>query len=147
MEVRPIRIESATADDFDDIFRLLCDLEERPLNETFCEGLYMMLLKSNSDFLLVARSMEGIPVGFAHLRVEPQLHHAALVAELMELCVLSNNRGQGIGRELYEATLQTARKAGCVHFEVCCNIVRTRAHEFYEQMGAEKTHWKFNQLP
>ena len=57
--------------------------------------------------------------GVLHLRMERQLHHAALVAEIMEFAVDKNARSNGIGGEMLTYASELAKEAGCVQIEVC----------------------------
>ncbi|RZN15496.1 MAG: GNAT family N-acetyltransferase [Methanosarcinales archaeon] len=57
-------------------------------------------------------------VGFANLHILPQLHHAGLVGEILELLVHESLRGRGIGAQLVSRIEQEAKKRRCVSIEL-----------------------------
>ena len=78
-----------------------------------------------------------------NMRIDYQIHHAAKVAEILELVVEENCRGQSIGRELFAHACEFAREEGCVQIELCSSMRRTDAHRFYEREGMRKDHFNF----
>ena len=85
----------------------------------------------------------GMVLAFINLRIDYQIHHAAKVAEIMELVTKEDCRGQGIGRELFRHACQFAREEGCVQIELNSSFRRTDAHRFYETKGMVRTHYGF----
>lgn len=47
-------------------------------------------------------------------------------------------RGRGIGRQLLDAVEARARERGCGEIRVQSNVIRERAHSFYERNGYSK---------
>jgi GNAT superfamily N-acetyltransferase len=47
-------------------------------------------------------------------------------------------RGRGIGAHLLEAVAARARERGCAEIRVQSNVIRERAHAFYERNGYTK---------
>lgn len=82
--------------------------------------------------------------GVLHLRMERQLHHAALVAEIMEFAVDKNARSNGIGGEMLTYASDLAKETGCVQIEVACNQLRKNTHRFYLREGMQNFHYKFS---
>jgi GNAT superfamily N-acetyltransferase len=60
---------------------------------------------------------------------------ADLYAEVGGLVVDENHRGRGIGRILMQHAEQWARGRGCETVCVRSNVVRERAHVFYQGIG------------
>lgn len=73
--------------------------------------------------------------GFALLRLRPSLWAKAADAYLEELYVVPEERRQGIGRALLEASIEVARKAGANHFELTTGETDTEARTLYESRG------------
>ena len=84
--------------------------------------------------------LDGSPAGYIALRVEHPLHHERPVAEVVELAVSPEARGQGLGAALLGHACDYARDEGCELIEVHSKVERTRAHRFYEREGMRKTH-------
>ena len=140
-------IRPATPEDIASIYELTCEMEQTRLDIASFEDVYLELLDEPSHLFLTAERTGGQPgasVGFIHLRIEPQLHHTGLVAEVMELAVADGARSEGIGSELLERAEDLARERGCLQLEVACNQLRTRAHAFYERAGMHNFHYKFS---
>src|ERR1700690_520655 len=60
-------------------------------------------------------------------------------AEVSGLVVDAASRSQGIGQRLLERAEQWAREKGCRAIGLRTNVVRERAHAFYERQGYEHT--------
>ncbi|MBQ8515451.1 MAG: GNAT family N-acetyltransferase [Ruminococcus sp.] len=117
-------------------------MEDEKLPETeFAYG-YEAMSDDQNHVILVAE-LNGQVVGTLHMRMEYQLHHAARIAEIMELAVLDGFRSQGIGRQLLAAASETARKCLCEQLEVGSHKKRVCAHRFYQRESMKKTHDKF----
>ncbi len=141
MENTPIR--SARAEDSGSVHRLLCLLEDTNLDPDVTERIFGEILASPAHRVLVAEC-GGAVAGMLHLRVEAQLHHAGIVAEIMELCVAEEFRARGIGAQLVAAAQGEAKAMGAPLLEVACNRRREAAHRFYEREGFSRSHFRFS---
>jgi GNAT superfamily N-acetyltransferase len=61
-------------------------------------------------------------------------------AEVNGLIVAEGQRSAGAGAKLLEAAEDWARRHGCKAMNVRSNVIRDRAHKFYERQGYE--HYK-----
>lgn len=138
-------VRNAGREDCRQVYHLICEIEEKTLPYEPFAAIYQKQLESSAHAFLLEKQ-EGSVVGVLHLRLEEQLHHAAAVAEIMELAVDSAHRGKGLGKVLFAYGCQRAREAGCVQLEVACNQLRTGAHRFYQREGMRKFHFKFSKL-
>lgn len=59
------------------------------------------------------------------------------IAEISGLVVGEQHRSRGIGKVLLDAAEDWARKRGCAGISVHSNVIRERAHRFYETNGYE----------
>jgi GNAT superfamily N-acetyltransferase len=82
----------------------------------------------------VAELADGCVVGWVHVYLR-MLLLADLQAEVGGLVVDENHRGRGIGRILMQHAEQWARGQGCEAVCVRSNVVRERAHIFYQGIG------------
>ena len=134
-------IERAALSDLDAVYRLTNELEERELPLADFGQTYEALLCSPCDHIFVLR--EGEIRGYVHVRLAPQLHHAAPIAEVQELVVSAGGRGQGLGRELLAFALAFCKESGARQAELTSNFTRSSAHRFYEREGFQKTSYKY----
>ena len=133
----------ATSLDGDQIYHLICDMENKKLPyDKFCQ-LYQKQLASKNFYCLVCE-IENKVAGVLNLRLEGQLHHAASIAEIMEFIVAPAYRNRGIGKEMLAKACETAKEFGCVQIEVACNQLRTDTHRFYLREGMRNFHYKFS---
>lgn len=137
-----LTLRAARAGDREAIHRLLCALEEAPLPRDRFDAIFDAQLGREGYRCFVAER-DGRVVGMLNLRIEPQLHHCAPVAEILELVVDAEFRGQAIGAGLLERAMVAAGEAGCVLLEVACNIHREAAHRFYIREGMAPDHLRF----
>ncbi len=86
--------------------------------------------------VLVAVLSDGSVVGWVHVFAEPMLvaEHAAEVGGLI---VGEGHRNGGVGQWLLTAAEDWARAHGLTHLYVRSNVIRERAHRFYEREGYE----------
>jgi len=87
----------------------------------------------------VAEDRDAGVVGWAHVSVN-YLIEVGTRAELNGLIVAEGQRSLGAGARLLEAVEDWARKRGCPSMSVRSNVIRERAHKFYERQGYE--HYK-----
>lgn len=86
-------------------------------------------------------------LGVATLHATPVLHRGGAVGRVTALVVDAAFRGCGIGRALMEEAERWAAAQGCVLLEVTSNQCRVDAHKFYEQLGYERTSYRFARAP
>src|SRR5207302_2748040 len=89
--------------------------------------------------VFVADSPEDGVIGWTHVSKQPLLE-AEIRAEVNGLVVAEGQRSMGAGALLLAAAEDWARKHGCRGMSVRSNVIRERAHEFYERNGYE--HYK-----
>lgn len=78
-------------------------------------------------------------IGWLHVSKEPLLE-SEMRAEVNGLVVAEGQRSLGAGARLLAAAEDWARKHGCKSMSVRSNVIRERAHRFYERNGYE--HYK-----
>ena len=78
-------------------------------------------------------------VGWVHVSVS-HLLESDIRAEVNGLIVAEGQRSAGAGAKLLEAAEEWARRHGCRGMNVRSNVIRERAHGFYERNGYE--HYK-----
>ena len=78
-------------------------------------------------------------IGWVHVSVA-HLLESDIGAEINGLVVAEGQRSAGAGAKLLEAAEEWARRRGCRGMNVRSNVIRERAHVFYERSGYE--HYK-----
>jgi GNAT superfamily N-acetyltransferase len=89
--------------------------------------------------VFVAYSAKDGVVGWLHVSRQPLLE-VDIRAEVNTLIVAEGQRSLGAGARLLAAAEDWARKHGCKSMSVRSNVIRERAHKFYERNGYE--HYK-----
>ena len=97
------------------------------------------LKPASQNALFVAESSKSGVVGWTHVSVT-HLVEVGTRAELNGLIVAEEQRSLGAGARLLEAAEDWARKHGCPSMSVRSNVIRERAHRFYDRQGYE--HYK-----
>jgi GNAT superfamily N-acetyltransferase len=88
--------------------------------------------------VFVAEAPDGV-IGWVHVSRNCLLD-VPVRAEINGLIVSSAARSQGAGKLLVQAAEAWARKRKCTGINVRSNVIRERAHKFYEREGFE--HYK-----
>jgi GNAT superfamily N-acetyltransferase len=91
---------------------------------------------ASQQCLFVAEAPATGVIGWAHVSVT-RLVEIGTRAELNGLIVADGQRSLGAGARLLEAVEEWARKHGCPSMSVRSNVIRERAHKFYERQGYE----------
>jgi GNAT superfamily N-acetyltransferase len=97
------------------------------------------LKPANLHALLVAELPNKTVAGWLHVSVA-NLMEVEKRAEVNGLVVADGQRSRGAGARLLEAAENWSRKRGCKSMSVRSNVIRERAHKFYERNGYE--HYK-----
>ena len=97
------------------------------------------LKPASQNAMFVAESPSAGVVGWTHVSVT-HLIEVGTRAELNGLVVGEGQRSLGAGARLLEAAEDWARKQDCPSMSVRSNVIRDRAHKFYERLGYE--HYK-----
>ena len=89
--------------------------------------------------IFVAESVRDGVIGWIHVSRQPLLE-VEIRAEVNGLVVAEDQRSLGAGAQLLAAAENWARKRGCKGMSVRSNVIRDRAHKFYERHSYE--HYK-----
>jgi GNAT superfamily N-acetyltransferase len=103
------------------------------------ETRFLRLLPRSKHALLVAEGPGAELVGWIHVSVA-NLIESDSRAEVNGLIVAEAHRSLGAGAKLLEAAENWARTCGCRTVNLRSNVIRERAHKFYERQGYE--HYK-----
>lgn len=94
---------------------------------------------ASQNAVFVADAANYGVIGWLHVSKEPLLESETR-AEVNGLVVAEGQRSLGAGARLLAAAEEWARKHGCKSMSVRSNVIRERAHKFYERHGYE--HYK-----
>jgi GNAT superfamily N-acetyltransferase len=89
---------------------------------------------ADAHAVFVAEREGGEVVGWLHVFAAARVESPPF-AEIGGLVVGSEARGEGVGERLVRAAEEWARARGLSELRVRSNVVRTRAHGFYERVG------------
>lgn len=118
---------------------VLCTELGYPATATEMNSRLGRLKPAGDNAVFVAEAPEGEVIGWLHVSVS-RLLEVPLRAEINGLVVSKQQRGKGAGAGLLKAAEQWARKKKCTSMSVRSNVIRERAHSFYERNGYE--HYK-----
>jgi ribosomal protein S18 acetylase RimI-like enzyme len=129
-------VRRASPADAPEVARLLHDFntefsEPVPEVDVLAERVAQFIEREEATFLLVGSGPDGV----AELRFRPSIMTGALDAYLEELYVAPARRGQGLGRALLEAAMETARQQGAVRMELGTSEDDVAARALYESAG------------
>lgn len=128
-------------EDIERVFELSNQLENNSLSFDQFKPCYYEIISLNNHVLYGVKLDEL--VGYIHLRLERQLHHASLVVEVLELIIDDNHRSKHLGKRLLDFAINYSKTIGASHIELTTNDVRERAHQFYIREGFNQTSLKF----
>lgn len=135
-------IRYADKNDLEDIYKLICDLEEEKLDFDIFSKLYREELKDEENAFLVYEK-ENQVIGLCHITIEYHLHHCAKICDIRELIIDASYRSCGIGALLLEKVVEISKENHCLHIELSTNQRRKEAHRFYENNGFIQDHYGY----
>lgn len=91
-------------------------------------------LLDNSEHAVFVAENSGTLVGWIHVVATHSLT-AHAPGEISGLVVDEQHRGHGLGQLLMARAEKWAREKGCGSIRLRSNVVRSRAHAFYERRG------------
>ena len=104
-----------------------------PTTETEMKQRFARIRPPSAHAVFVAESERNV-VGWIHVSITPLLE-VARRAEVNGLIVSEAHRSLGAGAKLLDAAEAWAREKKCTGMSVRSNVIRDRAHAFYERQG------------
>jgi GNAT superfamily N-acetyltransferase len=139
MEGNNIKVRNAKRSDAKQIARLCGELGY-PATPAQIAARLGRLTPAAGHAVFVAESPDGAGVvGWVQVSVSHVLE-SDVRAEINGLIVAEGQRSAGAGAKLLVAAETWARKRGCRGMNVRSNVIRERAHKFYEREGYQ--HYK-----
>ncbi len=147
-DISSITIRRARRDDVAAVVAMLADdhlgrARERlddPLPSSYFKAFETIDRETNIQ-LVVAQDSEGRVVGCLQLCVMPGLSSQGASRGLIEdVRVASDCRGRGIGEQLVQWAIATAREKGCNLVELLTHQSRVDAQRFYKRLGFTPSH-------
>ena len=139
MDRYSIKIRNARRSDAERIAELSGELGY-PASPAQIASRLRQLTPASKHAVFVAESTDTADVvGWLHVSIS-HLLESDVRAEVNGLVVAEGQRSAGAGAKLLEAAEKWARKRGCRGMNVRSNVIRERAHKFYERRGYE--HYK-----
>jgi GNAT superfamily N-acetyltransferase len=130
-----IEVRAARPGDFSQIAQLAGQLGYPSTTEEIARRLAAMETSSEQG-VFIADSGDGRIAGWVGVFVEHTVESDACV-EVSGLVVDERCRSRGVGLRLLERAEQWAREKGCRAVHLRSNVIRGRAHAFYERHGYE----------
>jgi N-acetylglutamate synthase-like GNAT family acetyltransferase len=96
-----------------------------------------------TDNIVLVAEAGGEVIGWLHLSVCDFLESPSF-AEINGLIIAEGHRSAGAGAKLLQAGEVWARKKRCANMHARSNVIRERAHAFYQRQGFE--HYKTSKV-
>jgi len=113
-------------------------LAAHPDDESLGAGGLMARLHGLGEQQVLLGEVDGAVRGWLHA-AEVHTVESPPYAEIVGLVVDDGHRGQGLGAALVVAAKEWARARGLGEMRVRSNVVRDRAHRFYQRQGFLET--------
>ncbi|MEM7194869.1 MAG: GNAT family N-acetyltransferase [Pseudomonadota bacterium] len=139
-----ISVRPVSQDDFEqwsELYRGYADFYQVEMNDTILANLWDWLVDSNHEvngFLAV--NTGGHACGFAHVRRMPSPLRGTYIGFLDDLFVSPDARGQNVGKVLFNALEEHARREGWPKIRWITADDNYRARALYDQLSV-KTKW------
>ena len=123
------KIKRARLQDIESVYAFIIVLEQEDFDKTAFKRIYRKNIRNKDNIYLLAWHNE--PVGYLSCHIQTLLHHCGPVAEIQEMYVPVEKRGQGIGKALLDQLKSILKKRNVRRIEVTSNVNRRQAHKFY----------------
>jgi N-acetylglutamate synthase-like GNAT family acetyltransferase len=128
-----MKIRQATMSDIASIAELSDQLGYPTTAEQTSKRLADILSRAE-HVVFIAETENGAAVGWVHVTRTVWLEIDAF-AEIGGLVVDTSYRSKGVGKDLLNAAEAWAREHGLPNLRVRSNVIRNRAHHFYQEAG------------
>jgi GNAT superfamily N-acetyltransferase len=101
-------------------------------------------MMTSPNYKLFVAKYEGAIVGTFALAIMDNLAHLGKSSGLVEDVVVAKEmRSKGIGKKMMEYALDICKENNCYKMCLSSNLIRKRAHSFYENLGFKKHGYSF----
>lgn len=142
-------IRRAKTEDIEGINKLLAQVlyvhhVDRPdifkaVGKKYTDEELTQIIKNDDTPVFVALDDKGVVTAHCFCVINRVCGHSSLVDNITlyidDLCVLEQARGTGVGRAMYEYTLEFAKSIGCYNVTLNVWAENKSAMKFYEAMG------------
>jgi GNAT superfamily N-acetyltransferase len=103
-----------------------------------------MRMKTYPNYKIYLAKDDNIIVGTFALAIMDNLAHMGKSSGLVEDVVVARNmRSKGIGKKMMEHALNICKENNCYKMCLSSNLIRKRAHSFYENLGFKQHGYSF----
>jgi GNAT superfamily N-acetyltransferase len=139
-----IYFKEADESDIDDLVSLLSDLFtiEKDFNPDLSKqktGLNLLVKNHTSATIQVAKNASGKVIGMVTAQLVISTAQGAASAWVEDMVVDAKHRGQGIGRQLLQRTLDWAKEHGATRAQLLVDLENTEALGYYKHLKWEST--------
>jgi GNAT superfamily N-acetyltransferase len=139
-----IYFKEADESDIDDLVSLLSDLFtiEKDFNPDLSKqktGLNLLVKNHTSATIQVAKNASGKVIGMVTAQLVISTAQGAASAWVEDMVVDKKHRGQGIGRQLLQRTLDWAKERGATRAQLLVDLENTEALGYYKHLKWEST--------
>lgn len=140
-----IVIRRAENNDFEEIYKIICELEKEQLDFDKFRLIYYKNI-SNSEYVYLVALYDNKIIGFISFHTQNLLHHCGSVGEIQEFFIDRNFRNSGIGKMLIDEINRISLINKIKFIEVTSNKERIDNVIIYERLGFNLTHNKFTKI-
>ncbi|MGQ0841628.1 GNAT family N-acetyltransferase [Actinokineospora sp.] len=139
MKIRPAQLDDVPA-----IVAMLADdplgaARESPGDPRYAEA--FAAIDEDPNQLLIVAEADGEVVGTLQLTITHGLSRLGATRATIEgVRVRADQRGGGLGQELFEWAIEEARAVGAALVQLTTDATRADAHRFYEKLGFVASH-------
>ena len=140
LEIRP-----ATQADLPAILSLYTEIEMAgPATDLAKAERVFERIRHYPDYTVYVAVEDGNIIGTFELLIMDNLAHSGAPSGIVEDVVVHPSRqGQGIGKQMMLFAMEQCRRAGCYKLVLSSNLIRERAHQFYEGLGFKRHGYSF----
>jgi PhnO protein len=137
-------VRCATTSDLTAVYELIHTTIGRDLNKSMFARTFVNQLGQERHKLGVYEDENDGVIGFIGIICTWTLHAGVRIAEISEIAVDKNHRNGDVRYKLMEWGTEIACDAGCEKMILSSRMAHEASHEFYEKLGFEKTHYRFD---
>ncbi|RUQ27418.1 MAG: GNAT family N-acetyltransferase [Candidatus Competibacteraceae bacterium] len=137
----PVSCRKAAKEDISEVLRLYAqpDLDSGKVLSLSNAERHFERITGYPDYAIYIASCEGKIVGtFALLIMDNLAHMGSPSAIIEDVAVDPEWQGRGVGKLMMKYALQICGEKGCYKAVLSSNLMRERAHAFYEALGFER---------
>ncbi|MEK9196553.1 MAG: GNAT family N-acetyltransferase [Patescibacteria group bacterium] len=142
-----IKIHRAVGEDYEKVIKLYGEFVEDTKRYTNLDNDSYLKAIDDPNFYIDLAVSDDIIIGFITYSIRTVVRYPKPIMEVEEFYVSPNHRRGGVGRKLFQNTLDFSKETNCQYVFLASSKDRPTAHKFYKSFDFDEYALHFRRQP